>query len=153
MSDPHIPIPDVCQLLKEKVNFLVKKYYDLGVLEIAIKNSYLRYRTLNHKDFEKFAATLKLKKIKLPDAIFVYQAKPVANILDMEPFMNKGQILRKISLGKSGEVLRNKIIRHDDEGINKISSQVSKVLGHNVKFHYINKANAISDEYIDNVLC
>lgn len=115
----------------------------------AIKNSYLRYRTLNHKDFEKFAATLKLKKIKLPDAIFVYQAKPVANILDMEPFMNKGQILRKISLGKSGEVLRNKIIRHDDEGINKISSQVSKVLGHNVKFHYINKANAISDEYID----
>jgi hypothetical protein len=55
MSDPHIPIPDVCQLLKEKINFLVKKYYDLGVLEIAIKNLYL-----NEADIQ---ATLKILKL------------------------------------------------------------------------------------------
>lgn len=55
MSDPHIPIPDVCQLLKEKINFLVKKYYDLGVLEIAIKNLYL-----NEADIQ---ATIRILKL------------------------------------------------------------------------------------------
>lgn len=41
MSDPYVPIPDVCKLLQSKTNFLLKKYSDLGVLDIAIKNNYL----------------------------------------------------------------------------------------------------------------
>lgn len=41
MSDPHIPIADVCKLLQAKVNCLLVKYRDLGVLDIAIKNNYL----------------------------------------------------------------------------------------------------------------
>ena len=115
----------------------------------SIKNSYLRYRTINHKEFEKFSLALKSNKIKLSNSIFVYQAKPVANVLDREPFMNNGQILKKISLGKSGEVLRNKIIKHNDDGINKISNQVSYVLGQDVRFKYCNKTNSENDEYID----
>ena len=112
----------------------------------SIKNSYLRYRTINHREFEKFATALKIKKIKLTESIFVYQTKPVANILDKEPFMNKGQILKKISLGKSGEVLRNKIIMHDESAIRSISKQVSYVLGTTVEFYYNNKDNSSNDE-------
>lgn len=115
----------------------------------SIKDSYLRYRTINHREFERFAAALKTKRIKLTESIFVYQTKPVANILDKEPFMNKGQILKKISLGKSGEVLRNKIIMHDEGAIKKISKQVSDVLGTPVEFYFNNRENSSDDEYID----
>lgn len=41
MSDPNIPIPDICQLFKTKANFLIHKYNELGVLKIAINNGYL----------------------------------------------------------------------------------------------------------------
>ena len=41
MQDPNVPIPDVCNLLQAKINFLVKKYYDLGILKIAINNRFL----------------------------------------------------------------------------------------------------------------
>lgn len=92
---------------------------------------------------------MKADRIKLTDTIFVYQAKPVANILEKEPFMNRGQILQKISLGKSGEVLRNKIIQRDDIGINKIAEQISSVLGHTVKIKYNNRDRKDHDEYID----
>lgn len=115
----------------------------------AIRNSYLRYRTPNYNEFQRFAMSLKTARIKLTDAIFVYQTKPIANILDREPFMNKGQILKKISLGKSSEVLRNKIILHNEEGRERIAAQVSRVLGHNILFHYNNQANATNDEYIE----
>ena len=96
-----------------------------------------------------FSVALKGDKIKLTDAIFVYQAKPVASILDKEPFMNRGQILKKISLGKSGEVLRNKIIQRNDTDINKIADQISNVLGHEVMILYKNRDKKDTDEYID----
>ena len=115
----------------------------------AIRNSYLRYRTLNHQEFINFANALRIDRIKLSDAIFVYQAKPVANLLDKEPFMNEGQIIKKISLGKSDEVLRNKIIKRDNNGINEIARQVSSVLGYNVEFHYENRQRENLDEYIN----
>lgn len=115
----------------------------------SIRNSYLRFQTLNYREFTNFATALKADRIKLTDTIFVYQAKPVANILEKEPFMNRGQILQKISLGKSGEVLRNKIIQRDDSGINKIAEQISSVLGHTVKIKYNNRDRKDIDEYID----
>lgn len=115
----------------------------------TIKNSYLRFKSLNYREFVNFSAALKGDKIKLTDAIFVYQAKPVASILDKEPFMNRGQILKKISLGKSGEVLRNKIIQRNDTDINKIADQISNVLGHEVMILYKNRDKKDTDEYID----
>lgn len=41
MSDPNVPIADVCKLLQSKANFLLEKYSKLGILDIAIKNNYL----------------------------------------------------------------------------------------------------------------
>ena len=41
MSDPNIPIPDVCKLQQAKTNFLIKKYNDMGVLRIAVDKHYI----------------------------------------------------------------------------------------------------------------
>lgn len=115
----------------------------------SISNSYLRFKTINHREFEKFAEFLKHSQIKLDEAIFIYQTKPVSNILNREPFMNSGQVLKKISIGKSGEVLRNKIIKKKAESRTNLERQISKVLNQNIKFHCINEKRFQKDEYIN----
>lgn len=114
----------------------------------AINNSYLRFKTINHREFENFSTYLKSKRLPLDKVLFLYQTKPVSNILSHEPFMNKGQIFSKISLGKSGEVLRNKII--NKKGANRISieNQISNVLGYQIKFDCSNEKKHETDEYI-----
>ncbi|MCK3683194.1 AAA family ATPase [Maribellus sp. YY47] len=115
----------------------------------SINNSYLRFKTVNHKEFEKFAVYLKANQIKLDEVIFIYQTKPVSNILSKEPFMNKGQVLKKISLGKSGEVLRNKIIQKKLDKRKNLETQISKVLGNNIKFICSNESKSNVEEYIN----
>ncbi len=115
----------------------------------AISNSYLRFKTINHKEFENFSIYLRSKRIPLDKLFFIYQTKPVSNILSHEPFMNKGQILKKISLGKSGEVLRNKIVNKKGINRNSIESQISNVLGYPVNFNCINEKKFETDEFID----
>lgn len=39
--DPNMPIPDICDLFKMKADFLLAKYSQLGVLQLAVKNKYL----------------------------------------------------------------------------------------------------------------
>lgn len=115
----------------------------------SISNSYLRFKTINHKEFEKFASFLKRKQIKLDEAIFIYQTKPVSNILNKEPFMNSGQVLKKISIGKSGEVLRNKIIKKKATNRTNLENQISKVLNQKINFYCTNEKRFQKDEYID----
>ncbi|OCK42695.1 hypothetical protein BA195_13855 [Tenacibaculum soleae] len=115
----------------------------------SISNSYLRFKTINHKEFEKFASFLKHKQIKLDEAIFIYQTKPVSNILNKEPFMNSGQVLKKISIGKSGEVLRNKIIKKKATNRTNLENQISKVLNQKINFYCTNEKRFQKDEYID----
>lgn len=114
----------------------------------SISNSYLRFKTINHKEFEKFATFLKTSKISLDKSIFIYQTKPVSNILSKEPFMNDGQIIKKISLGKSGEVLRNKIVKKKGQKRVNLENQISKVLGYQVKFNCKNENRSNQDENI-----
>lgn len=115
----------------------------------SISNSYLRYKTINHREFESFATYMRLKRISLDKTLFIYQTKPVSNILSKEPFMNKAQILKKISLGQSGEVLRNKII--NKKGINResIQRQISNVLGNDVIFDCRNENKNEVEEFIN----
>ncbi len=115
----------------------------------AIPNSYFRFKTIRHSEFLRFSNFLKSKNIKLDKAIFIYQAKPVANILSREPFMNMGQVLKKISIGKSGEVLRNKIIQKDNIKHDLLTTQIKNVLGIKYTFNYRNKNRSVIDEYID----
>ena len=104
------------------------------------------YKNINLQ-FKKFANHLKTKQIKLDDAIFLYQTNPIARVLAQEPFMNKGQIRKKIMRGKSQEVLRSKILLHNN--LTKLESQVSDVLGTPVKFQITNKNRKDIDEYIN----
>lgn len=115
----------------------------------SIKNSYLRFRTINHKEFENFSAYLKAERIALDKVFFIYQTKPVSSILNKEPFMNKGQILKKISLGKSGEVLRNKIVNKKGNHRQSIERQIANVLGYPVSFNCVNEKRSELDEYIN----
>lgn len=115
----------------------------------SISNSYIRFQTINHKEFENFSIYMKSKKVSLDKVLFIYQTKPVSNILSREPFMNKGQILKKISLGKSGEVLRNKILNKKGNKRQSIESQISNVLGQQVTFNCLNENKHDDDEYID----
>lgn len=114
----------------------------------SISNSYLRFKTINHREFENFSNYLRSKRIALDKVLFIYQTKPVSNILSHEPFMNKGQIMKKISLGKSGEVLRNKIINKKGTKRESIERQISNVLGYPVNFNCVNEGENEKDEFI-----
>lgn len=116
---------------------------------ISISNSYLRFKTINHREFEKFSIHLKERQIKLDDALFIYQTKPVSNILSQEPFMNKGQVLKKISIGKSGETIRNKIVAKKKQNRKRLEEQISNVLGIPVTFNCLNETRAHVDEHIN----
>lgn len=115
----------------------------------AIKNSYIRFKTINHTYFDSFGTYLRTKRISLDKILFIYQTKPVSNILNFEPFMNKGQILRKIYQGKSGEVLRNKIINKKYTQLQSIENQISSVLNMPIKFECVNKEYSDKDEHIN----
>ena len=113
----------------------------------SISNAYLRVLKKNNQQFISFSTHLKTKHIKLDEAIFLYQTSPIAQVLAQEPFMNEGQVRKKIMRGKSQEVLRNKILLH--RNLQQLEQQVSNVLGSDIQFKIINKNLKNKDEYIN----
>ena len=95
----------------------------------TIKNAFYRVKIIKQREFDGFAKYINQENIKLKDAIFIYQTRPVANILQNEPFMNKGQVKKKIKISKSQEVLRNKIISKNNEGLRDLEKSISDILG------------------------
>lgn len=134
------------------------KSFKLGIeigKPLTIKNSYFK---IFHKkyiaEYERFYDYLKDNKIKTNNAIFIYQTKPISNILPKEPFMNDAQILKKINIGKSHEVLRNKILKcdestgHSSKGVFlKFSTVISSILNENYVIELSNKSIK-KEEYI-----
>lgn len=113
----------------------------------SISNAYLRVLKNTRTQFERFASHLKTKHIKLDDAIFLYQTNPISHVLSQEPFMNEGQVRKKIMRGKSQEVLRSKILLHSN--LNELQEKVSSVLNSEVRFKILNKDKKNKDEYIN----
>ncbi|MBN1988228.1 MAG: AAA family ATPase [Bacteroidales bacterium] len=113
----------------------------------SISNAYLRVIKNINNNFIRFASHLKSKQIKLDDAIFLYQTNPVSRVLAQEPFMNEGQIRKKILRGKSQEVLRSKILLHSN--LSKLENQVSEVIGQSIKFDITNRNRKDKDEFIN----
>lgn len=149
-TDLFFESPNVCRISLTICTELHKNF--ILTFEISkpksISNSYLRFKTINHREFENFSNYLRSKRIALDKVLFIYQTKPVSNILSHEPFMNKGQIMKKISLGKSGEVLRNKIINKKGPERESIERQISNVLGYPVNFNCVNEGKHDNDEFI-----
>lgn len=133
-----------------KLNIQIKKdsiddEYPLGFYINRNKNpsnAYLRVQYIEYNDFENFNNAIDKKP---REAIYIYKTQPVSTILAKEPFMTNGQILKKISRGKSYEVLRNKIIKKDNN-IDIIAQKATRVLDNEIKLKLNNKK---SDEYID----
>lgn len=113
----------------------------------SISNAYLRVLKKINANFYAFGEHLRNKSTKLDDAIFLYQTNPIARVLAKEPFMNEGQIRKKIKRGKSQEVLRSKILLHKNK--EKLEEQVSKVIGKEIKFNLSNRNRKDKDEYVD----
>lgn len=113
----------------------------------SISNAYLRILKNTNSNFIRFASHLKTKQIKLDDAIFLYQTNPIARVLAQEPFMNEGQIRKKMMRGKSQEVLRSKILLHSN--LSNLENQVSYVIGRPIKFDITNRNKKDKDEFIN----
>lgn len=84
---------------------------------------------------------------KLDEFIFIHQTSPVSNILRKEPYMYKGQVLKKIQRGKSDEVLRNKIIQSLEKDT-KLEEWMCDVLDINFKFILPKRSEREKKEYI-----
>jgi len=117
----------------------------------TIKDAYFK---INYRDsssgFKRLTEILIEKDILLQDFIFIYQTKPISQIIKDEPFYNQAQIIKKISLAKSYELIRNKILRtrnESNETINwfdTLEHKIEKILGE--KFSIICLNNDFDNE-------
>lgn len=121
----------------------------------GIKNSYLRlFNNDNFEEFERFAEHIEGKTCSLKNAVFIYQTRPISTIYRNEPFYNNAQIEKKISIGKSHDVLRNKILKTEDsqakkvaEKFSKIEKRLKRVLNNKYSIRFKNKSKN-DEEYV-----
>lgn len=120
----------------------------------GIKNSYIRFFNSDcFSEFERFADFVRPKSCSLRNAIFIYQTRPISIIGRSEPFYNNGQIENKISIGKSQDVLRNKVLKTENsqvrvaERFDKLEGRLERVLKKRYKIRFKNK-NRTDDEYV-----
>ncbi len=120
----------------------------------GIKNSYFRvFNSDDFQEFERFSQHIQHKQCSLKNALFIYQTRPISTIYRDEPFYNNAQVEKKISIGKSHDVLRNKILRTEDssakvsERFISLERRLENVL--NVKYSIRAKnRNRNDDEYV-----
>ncbi|WP_413746907.1 ATP-dependent nuclease [Synechococcus sp. MIT S9507] len=121
----------------------------------GIKNSYLRiFNNDGFEEFERFSTHIESKECTLKNAIFIYQTRPISTIFKNEPFYNNAQIEKKISIGKSHDVLRNKILKTENtqarkvaERFEKLEGRINRVLKSDYQIRFKNN-NRIDDEYV-----
>lgn len=91
---------------------------------------------------------LSLRGLNLRNGIFMFQSRPVFYSIKEEPFYNSAQMKKKITLGKSSDVLRNKILRckHIENNFEKIENHLRNVLKKDYKIKF--EGNQDNDEFI-----
>lgn len=121
----------------------------------GIKNSYLRvFNNENFEEFERFGKHIESKECSLKNAIFIYQTRPISTIYKNEPFYNNAQIEKKISIGKSHDVLRNKILKTENaqskkvtEKFERLEGRINRVLNNDYLIRFKNN-NRNDSEYV-----
>ncbi len=100
-------------------------------------------------DFQRLSGQLGAKGLTLANAIFIFHTRPVFNTIKNEPFYNNAQLTKKISLGKSYDVIRNKILKGDpsDRRFLKLQDRVSNVFHKDIKIRFKNKSLQ-DEEYV-----
>jgi len=113
----------------------------------VIANAYFRIQKRRVQPFRAFAEKMQNTGTRLDSAIYLYQTNPISSVLSEEPFMNLGQVSKKMMRGKTQEVLRNKIRNHSNSSI--LNEQVSFVLEKPIEFIVANQEYSHIDEYIN----
>lgn len=125
--------------------------YDLEI-EMDIPNiddAYIRFKNqTKHNDFVRFAEYCSQNNINLRDVSLINITKPVASIVKTEPFVNRAMITKQSYLGRSSEVLRNKVLlTRENEKFEYLETKLRNVLNKNYKIRYKNKSRD-DDEFI-----
>ncbi|MEJ8591578.1 AAA family ATPase [Riemerella anatipestifer] len=107
----------------------------------GIPNSYFRIK-YDITQFNKFKDLVLGFGLNLRDAIFIYQTRPIFHSIKNEPFYNNAQLLKKISLGKSHEVIRNKILKSEktDTKFQNLENRLNKVFNSNFSIKLKNRS-------------
>ena len=125
------------------------QYYalDFTLTKPNIKNAYVRVIQGDEDEFGRLSERLGQLNIKLREFVFIHQTSPVSNVLSKEPYMFKGQIIKKIQRGKSDEVLRNKIIQSLEKGP-QLETWMQDVLDISFRFILPKRSERDRSEYI-----
>jgi len=113
----------------------------------SISNAFFRIQPIEQGQFSVFAERIVAEGKTLDEAIFIYQTRPVAGVLQYEPYLNEAQVTKKIQKGISHEVLRNKIIAKR-ESIEQLEEAITLILSKTVKFDLPPKTRSRTEEYI-----
>lgn len=128
-------------LLEEKIYSLKIKFEKPASMDFYLRVKY------EGEDFQSLSVKLREQGLNLFNSIFIYHTRPVFNTIKNEPFYNNAQLMRKISLGKSYDVIRNKILKGDPERkFTRLQERISKVFDNQVKIRFKNK-NLQEEEY------
>lgn len=114
----------------------------------SIKNSSLRVNKVIQSEFTRFSSYINENSKKLDEIIFIYQTRPISNILQKEPFYNIGKIKKNIEKGLSQEVLRNKIISKESHELESLETNISNIIGEEIKFSKVTTYQKRNDEFI-----
>jgi predicted ATP-dependent endonuclease of OLD family len=138
----------------EKGDEIFKLKFNIGKPE-SIKDSYFKVNYHSSLgDFERLSQYLDNNNLNYYNIFYTYQTKPISQIVKNEPFFNNGQILKKISLGKSNELIRNKILKSRTRSnpivadrFVYLEEKLKKILGSTFQIKWKNP-NLNDDEYI-----
>lgn len=114
----------------------------------GIPNSYFRIK-YDITYFNRFKEIVLGFGLNLRDAIFVYQTRPIFHSIKNEPFYNNAQLLKKISLGKSHEVIRNKILKSEKPDIKfqALESRLNNIFNSSFSIKFKNR-NKQDEEFV-----
>ena len=109
---------------------------------------YLRVK-YESNDFQSLSDIIRHQGLNLFNSIFIYHTRPVFNTIKDEPFYNNAQLMKKISLGKSYDVIRNKILKGDpsERKFLRLQERISRVFNNQVKIRFKNKSLQ-DEEYV-----
>lgn len=128
-------------LLEERIYALKIKFEKPVSMDFYLRVKY------EGEDFQLLSEILREQGLNLFNSIFIYHTRPVFNTIKNEPFYNNAQLMKKISLGKSYDVIRNKILKGDPERkFTRLQERISRVFGTQVKIRFKNK-NLQEEEY------
>ena len=143
-NNPNKVVSITLTIKYEAITFELKITFEKPV---AI-DSYLRIK-IEGDGFNSFQTKINELGLNLRNSIYIYQTQPVFMSIRNEPFYNNAQLMKKISLGKSHEVLRNKILKGDpsDRKFTRLKERLKAVFSKDINLKFKNKTLQ-DEEYV-----